>query len=84
MCVCDCEVTVKPRKVAREVESLRERERQVLRIRHAVQRDRERKGEVYILGGKRALFCGVRGRKCGVEKGSVLSRCVTCVTDWTC
>lgn len=66
MCVCDCEVTVKPRKVAREVESLRERETSVKDS--ACGAERERKGEVYILGGKRALFCGVRGRKCRVEK----------------
>ena len=76
VCVCDCEVTVKPRKVAKEVESLRKRKVLMDSVCGA-EREREKKEEVYILGETRLVLCG---RKWTVDKGTVLSHCVT---DWT-
>lgn len=60
MCVCDCEVTVKPRKVAREVESLREREREtsVKDSACGAERQREKERGVYTWGEARfVLWC---------------------------
>ena len=59
VCVCDCEVTVKPRMVAREVGSLRERQNVNGFGMRCREREREREKERCIYLGKRALFCGV-------------------------